>query len=237
MMNRATHHCLPPALLIAFLTAFSLPSLGSASNEAVRWNAAVLQAIRNTAFSPVYAARAFSIVHTCMYDAWAAYDDVAVGTRAGGALRRPPRERTERIPAETFQSYLPTPPFPEYTSGHSAFSAAAAEVLRRVTGSDTFQGAYTVRAGSSFVEPGVAPHLNVTLAWTTFEEAANEAGVSRQYGLIHFKDADIASRVMGRKIGTLVWEKSLRYFNGTAPAPQSTTKTAAVDRNLPTPVK
>src|SRR5262245_32404258 len=94
MMNRATHHCLPPALLIAFLTAFSLPSLGSASNEAVRWNAAVLQAIRNTAFSPVYAARAFSIVHTCMYDAWAAYDDVAVGTRAGGALRRPPRERT-----------------------------------------------------------------------------------------------------------------------------------------------
>ena len=34
---------------------------------------------------------AFAIVHTCMYDAWAAYDDVAVGTRAGGALRRPSR--------------------------------------------------------------------------------------------------------------------------------------------------
>jgi hypothetical protein len=56
-----------------------------------------------------------------------------------------PGKGTEVIPAETFKSYLPTPPFPEYTSGHSAFSAAAAEVLRRVTGSDTFRASYTVR--------------------------------------------------------------------------------------------
>ena len=40
------------------------------------------------------AARGFAILHTCMYDAWAAYDDVAVGTRLGGALRQPAHERT-----------------------------------------------------------------------------------------------------------------------------------------------
>jgi hypothetical protein len=39
-------------------------------------------------------ARALAIGHTCMYDAWAAYDHKAVGTRLGGLLRRPPRELT-----------------------------------------------------------------------------------------------------------------------------------------------
>jgi hypothetical protein len=40
------------------------------------------------------AARALAIVHTCMYDAWAAYDERAVGTQLRGALRRPAAERT-----------------------------------------------------------------------------------------------------------------------------------------------
>ncbi len=39
-------------------------------------------------------ARALAIAHTCIYDAWAAYDGKAVGTRLGGSLRRPARERT-----------------------------------------------------------------------------------------------------------------------------------------------
>jgi hypothetical protein len=52
---------------------------------------------------------------------------------------------------------FPTPPFPEYCSGHSAFSAAGAEVLRRFTGHDRFGGSADVRAGSSHIEPGVVP--------------------------------------------------------------------------------
>src|SRR6266566_4544804 len=39
-------------------------------------------------------ARAIAIVHTCIYDAWAAFDSVAVGTRLGGSLRRPAAEHT-----------------------------------------------------------------------------------------------------------------------------------------------
>ena len=45
----------------------------------------------------MYTARALAIAHTCMYDAWAAYDPIAVGTRFGGALRRPAGEHTEAI--------------------------------------------------------------------------------------------------------------------------------------------
>jgi hypothetical protein len=130
-----------------------------------------------------------------------------------------PGRGTQVISGDTFRSYLPTPAFPEYTSGHSAFSAASAQVLRSFTGSDTFGASSTVLAGSSFVEPGVAPSVNVTLTWATFEDAANEAGMSRRYGGIHFKDGDLASRKMGRHIAAAVWNKAETYFNGTASQP------------------
>jgi len=44
--------------------------------------------------APTVVARALAVVHTATYDAWAAYDATAVGTRLGGSLRRPPEERT-----------------------------------------------------------------------------------------------------------------------------------------------
>src|SRR5205814_5611961 len=43
---------------------------------------------------PPMVSRALAVAHTAIFDAWAAYDGVAVGTRFGGALRRPARERS-----------------------------------------------------------------------------------------------------------------------------------------------
>src|SRR5260370_2208360 len=60
----------------------------------VQWNNATLQAIRNTHLGPPMTARALAIVHTCIYDAWAAYTPGAIGTRLGGFLRRPIAEHT-----------------------------------------------------------------------------------------------------------------------------------------------
>ena len=62
----------------------------------ILWNEAVLQGVRESKLGPPMVARALAIVHTCAFDAWAAYDRDAVGTRLGGALRRPPHERTLR---------------------------------------------------------------------------------------------------------------------------------------------
>jgi hypothetical protein len=126
---------------------------------------------------------------------------------------------TQPIAGENFRSYIGTPPFAEYTSGHSAFSAASAKILELFTGSATFGASHTVLAGSSPIEPGVAPTANVTLSWATFQAAANEAGVSRRYGGIHFQDGDLASRKIGRQIGSLVWTKAQTYFDGTAVVP------------------
>jgi hypothetical protein len=62
--------------------------------SAIRWSNATLQGIRDANFGTPVVARALAIVHTCMYDAWAAYDERAVGTQLAGALRRPASERT-----------------------------------------------------------------------------------------------------------------------------------------------
>ena len=67
----------------------------------VDWNEAFLQGVRDSRLGPPMVARALAIGHTCIYDAWAAYDHHAVGTRLGGTLRRPPAERT---PANTVQA-------------------------------------------------------------------------------------------------------------------------------------
>ena len=59
-----------------------------------RWNEALLEAIRVTHPGPPVVARALAVAHTCMFDAWAAYNDRAFGTRTGELLRRPESERT-----------------------------------------------------------------------------------------------------------------------------------------------
>src|ERR1700722_8282145 len=69
-------------------------SVSIGPNVAVEWNTAALQGVRDAKLGAPVVARALAIVHTCMYDAWAAYDEHAVGTQLGGALRRPAHERT-----------------------------------------------------------------------------------------------------------------------------------------------
>lgn len=104
-----------------------------------------------------------------------------------------------------------TPPFAEYPSGHSTFSAAAAEVLRRFTGSDAFGATATVPAGSSRIEPGLVPVEDLTLPWDTFSAAADQAGLSRRYGGIHFEQGDLVGRAIGRAVGARVWRLAMRY--------------------------
>ncbi len=106
-----------------------------------------------------------------------------------------------------------TPPFSEYISGHSVFSAAAAETLKLFTGNDGFGQSVTIPAGSSKVEPGVVPANDTVLYWATFSDAADEAGISRRFGGIHFIDGDLESRKLGRVIGQNAWKKSKSYFN------------------------
>jgi hypothetical protein len=85
-----------------------------------------------------------------------------------------PYQGTKTIRGEDWLPYqranFVTPAFPEYLSGHSTFSAAAAD----------------------------------------------QAGISREYGGIHFNDGDYEARQAGEDVGLQVWSKAKSYFNGKA---------------------
>jgi hypothetical protein len=91
---------------------------------------------------------------------------------------------------------LQTPPFPEYTSGHSVVSACAAVILSKLFG-DVF--AFT---DSTEVEFGLPARTFIS-----FRQAAEEAAISRFYGGIHFKPAIDYGLAEGEKIGLFVLER------------------------------
>jgi len=162
------------------------------------------------------------------WDAKRAFDSVrpitAISTLFQGKRIRAwggPGKGTREIDGADWMPYqrstFPTPPFPEYVSGHSTFSAAAAQILRLWTGSDAFGASATVPAGSSKIEPGLTPAQPIVLAWKTFSEAAEEAGMSRRYGGIHFRAADLTGRLLGRMVAEQAWAVAAGYFDGSSP--------------------
>jgi hypothetical protein len=114
--------------------------------------------------------------------------------------------------AKTF----PTPPFPDFVSGHSAYGATAARILALWTGSDRFDDFVALPKGGSKIEPGITPREPIVLKWGTFTEAADEAGMSCRYGGIDFRRADLAGRTLGRAVADSAWAKAQRLFDGTA---------------------
>ena len=161
-----------------------------------------------------------------------------------------------------------SPPFAEYTSGHSAFSAAGARVLRLFNEeekgfefgsaegqSDYFGATVEFAPSSSQFETGV-PDSTVVLELDTFEfsegilvpgsggtvwngeqeltseqlemlltentinelnlSAADQGGLSRLFGGIHFLDGDKNGRTLGEQVGESAFELAESFWNGTA---------------------
>ena len=91
---------------------------------------------------------------------------------------------------EAWQPLLQTPPFPEYTSGHSVISNAAAVVLTDLFG-DTF--AFTDSTEMDYGLP--------VRSFTSFKQAASEAAISRLYGGIHYRRAIEQGSSQGTRVG------------------------------------
>jgi hypothetical protein len=93
-----------------------------------------------------------------------------------------------------------TPPFPEYTSGHSVQSGAAATVLTAVFG-DNYQF-----SDNSHTALGLPART-----YNSFHEFADEAAISRLYGGIHYLPAIQAGldqgRCIGEQVNGLAWKK------------------------------
>jgi PAP2 superfamily len=91
---------------------------------------------------------------------------------------------------------IQTPPFPEHSSGHSTISAAAATALTLEFGDNV---PFT---DSTEVEFGIEPRT-----FKSFNEAADEVGMSRLFGGIHYRTGNVAGLKNGREIGKYVCEK------------------------------
>lgn len=123
---------------------------------------------------------------------------------------------TIAIPGESWRPFqvptFPTPPFSEFTSGHSGFSMAAATVLKKFTGSDRFGFFY-----SQDVQLKADPTEQVTdivLSWPTFTGAAREAGESRLYGGIHFYEGNVVGLDIGEKVGAAAYARAQDLWSG-----------------------
>ncbi len=98
-----------------------------------------------------------------------------------------------------FPMLNPTPNFPEYTSGHSTFSAAAARVLSLAFGTDDISFETT--------SEGYPNHIR---RFSRFSDAAKEAGKSRIYGGIHFEYGNVAGFNSGVAVGNTVYNRLCR---------------------------
>jgi membrane-associated phospholipid phosphatase len=127
------------------------------------WNFLTLPYLRKAQFSEVRAARALALLNMAMHDAAVACWD------AKYAYFNP---RPSHLDPD-LKTTIGLPNFPSYTSGHSTFSAAAAEVL-------------------SYLFPGDAAY---------FDAQKDEAGISRLYGGIHYRSDIDVGKAHGERIG------------------------------------
>ena len=134
---------------------------------------------------------AYTLTSICMFDAFIQCWDEKFRSN----MVRPETAINKYIDPD-WQPYLQTPPFPEYTCGHSTVSTAAAEALTAMYG-DNF--AYT---DTSELEFGIANR-----SFTSFRHAAEENNWARFYGGIHFHPTCVVSKEYGNKVSSYVINK------------------------------
>lgn len=115
------------------------------------------------------------------------------------------------IDFETYQ--LPgggySPPFAEYTSGHSTFSSASAEFLTQFSGSTEFPWDIAFDLTFPFGQGEGQP---VVLSYNSLKEAAAAAGSSRLWGGIHFEDGNDNGLLVGENIGTSIFDNLSSFW-------------------------
>jgi len=122
------------------------------------------------------------------------------------------------ILAENFWPYQrPTfvsPPFAGYISGHSTFSAAAAEIMTQISGSEYFPGGMSnfVAQKDEFLHFEDGPSQTITLQWATYKDASDQCSLSRIWGGIHPPIDDIPGRIIGHETGSAAFIRANSLF-------------------------
>ena len=114
----------------------------------------------------------------------------------------------------TWTPLEPTPPIPDYDSGHATEGGAAAQVLKRFFGTDRMRFSvcsFTLPAGQTCSD--ASPILR---HFTSFSQASDENGLSRIYVGFHFRDAVDTGKKHGEKIANRAVDRALRPVHGSS---------------------
>lgn len=155
------------------------------------WMSIASSAIRKNNLNMMEAAETYVMVSTALADGFISCWDAKY---AFNTIR--PHTYIERYIDADWNPILQTPPFPEYPSGHSVVSAAAATVLTK-----KFGDSYSF-VDSTQMAIGLPPRK-----FNSFNDAAAEVGESRIYGGIHFRQACDLGAEQGKAIGNHVISK------------------------------
>ena len=162
---------------------------------AIPWNAAARSALASRKADLVDSARVLALMNAATADS-----QIAVWTikyrynvlRPVQAIRDPRSLNNPGISGDpTWESFITTPPHPDYVSGHSGYSGAAQAVLTGLLGDE---------AAVSVTYPA----NGITRQWRRFSQIAREVEDARAWGGIHTRNADEQATELGRQIGTFV---------------------------------
>lgn len=155
------------------------------------WIGITAIACKMTRLNPVETAQRYLLVAGAMLDAFIACWEEKYRSN----VVRPITVINEGID-RNWQPMLQTPPFPEYTSGHSGVSGAAAAMLTTYFG-DNF----------AFEDTSDLKYIGMKRSFPSFHHAAREASISRVYGGIHYRNSVDAGAVQGIKIAEYISKK------------------------------
>jgi hypothetical protein len=154
------------------------------------WMCITALVCQQTGAGLVKSAAAYTMVSIGLFDAFISCWDEKYRSNV---IR--PETYIDAVIDENWRPFLQTPPFPEYTSGHSVISTASAKILTNMFGNIAFDDDTEINYGLPVRH------------FSSFNDASNEAAISRLYGGIHYLSSIQNGQTEGAQVGEWVLKK------------------------------
>lgn len=155
------------------------------------WMGITAIACKQSHARPVKTAQAYALTSIALFESFITCWQV----KYNFSTERPVSVINEKID-HNWLPLLQTPPFPEYTAGHSTISAASATILTYQFG-DNF----------GFQDTSDLHYIGLQRHFESFNKAAQETAMSRFYGGIHYLNSSLKGAEQGNKVGEFIWQK------------------------------
>jgi PAP2 superfamily len=155
------------------------------------WIGITTIACKQSKASAVKTAQAYALTSIALFDSFIACWEV----KYHYSYARPVTNIEEKVD-HYWLPLLQTPPFPEFTAGHSTISAASATILTHEFG-DNF----------AFQDTSDLHYIGLQRHFGSFIKASDETAMSRFYGGIHYLNSSLTGAKQGHQIGDLIWNK------------------------------